>query len=1005
MYNFLSKILRRPVAVYMFYLGLLILGALSLGELDISLLPPLDLPVVTVSARYPGAIPEEVEQEIARPLEEALSSVNGVTEVISRSMQAEALVTVKLNWGADMKYAALNIRQQADRVYSRFPVGAERPVVNLRNPQNRPIATIAISGAPLSQLKHYAEYVIKKRLEQINGVAEASIMGAPEREIHIILNPDALSRRGFKISSVQKALRDNNIMAGGGSIKKGNFRLTLRLQSEYRSIEEIAETPVFKENSQYFVPLSKLAIIEDGFKEPESITRINGKPCIAIDVRKESGANTLLIHESLLEALDHLRSAHKSLELKMVFSQADFVRDALSSVSNAIIMGALLSVIVLFFFLSSWRAPLIIAFSIPVSVIAAFLWMNFSGVGINVISLAGLALGGGMLVDNSIIALENIHRHREAGADAFKAAVRGVSEVALPITAATLTTIAVFIPVIFLKDLSSAIFTEQAKTVSYALIVSLIVGLTLLPVLYLSFEKKQSNKTKERRVSFDYLTNYYDRALTFTLRHSNAFLLFVFILLIAACSLLFFLDRRLLPDTEQHAVEIYINYLPGVSLDYIAQKSSELENGVIKDEHITLTFTEMGKKSGVFHTPDERKLNRSFHFLKLPSTVKSSAVLNTLRDNAPHGEKIQLDFRKTEPALSGVLGSNSAPLSLYITGPDLTMLDSLSKIVTKFITRKYPDAVYASNFFERYPAIVLSIDRAKSARYGITPVQISRQLKETVKGVTATEFRDFDRKIDIVIRGTENLRSNLDDLLNLKINGYPIRNFVEVSYIDELSYIERKDLSRVFRLDMQGENLTGLTGDIQSIVKNISLPAGYYIYYGGEWLESKKSANRLFFAFFMAVILVYLILAAQFESFKAPFIILFTVPLAIIGIIPALLLSGMSVNIMSVIGLVVVVGIVVNDGIIKIDFIRRTHQSGMDLEEAIHLAGKMRLRPILMTTVTTVFGLLPLALGLGPGAELQQPMAIAIIGGESVATVFTLFVLPVLYKKLNKSYA
>ncbi|MBD3223750.1 MAG: hypothetical protein GF313_03425 [Caldithrix sp.] len=1002
MQRILQTILSRPVAVFMAYLALIILGLLSLREFELSLLPPLNFPEVTVHTTYPDAMPAEVEHNISVPLEEAISGIRGVTDVTSRSMQEESVIKVSLAWGADMKYAALNIRQQADRVYSRFPQNALRPVIHLRNPQRRPITTIALSGADIAHLKQLSEYVIGKRLEQLEGVAEATVMGAPEREIHIEVNPDVLRSQGFSMPAIEQALRQNNILSRGGSIKRGNFRLTLRMNSEYRSVNEIAQTPVFNEKGNLFVPLTKLAVIEDGFAEPESRVRMNGKQCVAIDIRKESGTNTLNVHNRLLTVVKQLRNRYPSLHLTMVHTQAGFIKEAINSVGYAILIGGLLAVLVLFMFLYSWRAPLIIALSIPVSILAAFLWMRFTDIGLNVISLAGLALGGGMLVDNSIIVLENIHRYRDQGYGSFQAAVKGTSEVALPITGATLTTIAVFTPVLFLNDVSSAIFTQQAKTVTYALLASLAVGFTLLPVLYIKFKPRSALVHRDNEGFFNSrIIPYYEKLLKKILQHENRFLLMVVLLLIAALMLLLRIDRRLLPHTEQNAIEAHIDYKPGVSLPYIDQNSAVLEKQFINDERIDMIFSEMGKKTGVFLEAEERKLNRSYIYLRLKSTITSNQYLQSLHNRWKSTPAMQVDARSVQPALSGLLGRQTAPLSLYISGPALSVLDSLSTIVRSRIQQRYPQAIYSTNYFERYPALVFSVDRIKLARYNLTPSDLTEFISATLKGHVATEYRDFDRKISIVLRGKENLRTHLDDLLEQKIAGYPLYSLITMEKKKDLSYIERKRQSRVFRLDMRADNLTQLASFVGQLTDELPLPHGYHFYRSGEWLESKQSLHRLFLAFALAILLVYLILAAQFESFLAPFIIMFTVPLAIIGIIPALFITGMSVNIMSVIGLVVIVGIVVNDGIIKIDFIRRAVKDGMPLEAALHRVGRLRLRPILMTTTTTVIGLLPLALGIGPGADLQQPMAIAIIGGESVATVLTLFVIPVLYKKLT----
>ena len=999
--SLLSSLYKRPISIFMFFLGLLILGVISLKEMDVSLLPPLDFPQITVHVTYPNSSPEEVEQNITRYLEEAFSPVNGVTNIISRSSSGEAIVILKFAWGTDMKYAALNIRQQADRVYSYFPKQAGRPVVNLKQPQNRPIVTIALSGASLWGLKRFAEYMLKRRLEQIPGVAEAAISGAPVREIKVYIDPNKLRNYGYSYRDIEKALQDNNILVSGGSIKKGHFRLALKINSEIKSVRDIADIPVLNGKTGGFVPLKKLAVIADSFKEPQSLSRFNGKPCIAVDIYKESQKNALKINVQIEKVLNEIRQVFPELQIQTVYSQASFIKTTVNNVSYAILGGAILAIAVLFFFLSNWRAPLIISISIPVSVIIAFLCMKFFNIGLNIISLAGLALGGGMLVDNSIVVLENIHRYREGGLSTFDAAVQGASEVAMPITTSTLTTIAVFIPVLFLKDISAAVFAQEAETVTFALLASLLVSLTLLPVVFILIDKKREFVSPNMFIGHR-LESFYEFGINQTLKHENLFLLIVFIFLLISLFSLKYLDRRLFPETDQHAVEMRCNYIPGVSLEYIDGHIKRTEKILNRHKFVHYYYAELGKKQGVFLSPDQRKLNRSYMYIKLGDKINSNRFIKHFKEENLSGDKIQIEYRKVEPVLSGLLGQNEAPLSLFISGPSLNILDSLSKKLINQIETIHPGAIYNTNFFERYPAISLRLKKDQLAFYGLTASDVAKKLQIALKGVVATRLRDFDRKIDVLLKANESFRENIDKLLNLKIQNYPLRNFVEIKRTDELSYIERKNQNRIFRIDLRVPNVSDFVKKLNAQISKIDHPADYNIFWGGEWQESGKSVKQLYLAFLMAIILVYLILAAQFESFLAPFVIMFTVPLALIGIVPALLITGTTINIMSAIGLVVIVGIVVNDGILKIDFIQRLRHKGLNINDAIHTAGKMRIRPIVMTTVTTLFGLLPLALGIGPGADFQQPMAIVIIGGEGVATILTLFVLPLLYKKLVK---
>lgn len=1001
MKKLIQTALRRPVTVFMFYLGLILLGVLSLRELAVDLFPPLEFPEIIVHTTYPDALPEEVEQNITRPLEEAVTTVSGVKQTFSRSFYGESLITVRMSWGTDMKYAALALRQQIDRVFAYLPEKARRPVVTHRSPQNRPILTLVLTGSDLPGLNRFAEYIVKRRLEQIRGIAEAAILGAPVREIRVNFDPNKLQAQGFSVEAIRRALDENNLIVSGGSVKKGNFRLALRVKSEYLSIDEIKETPVFPQKGRP-VPLKKIAEVIDGFKERESLARINGRLCIALDLRRESGGNTVQITERVNEVIEQLKNEYSNVKFETVYSQSEFIERTINSVIQAIALGGILAFVVLFFFLANWRAPVIIAVSIPLSILAAFLLMKFSNISLNIISLAGLALGSGMLVDNSIVVLENIHRWKEKGLSFFEAALKGTAEVAMPISASTITTIAVFLPVIFLKDLSGAIFTEQAKTVSYALFSSLLVSLTLLPVLYVFFNRRRKISAQNSLINQNRLGKveiYYKRFMDWCLRHKTLFLTSVAVIFVFVLFLSFLLDRRLLPDTEQHALQIKISYLPSVSMDYIERKSAVLEKEFQQDERIKMIYAQLGRKQGVFFNAEERKLNRSSIYLKVKEDVSSGEMINYYMKRTGAGERIQFDFRKIQTALNQLLGERSYPLNVEISGSNLAMLDSIGRIVYQRLKNWRGDLIAGTNYFERYPAVVLEVDRKKVVQYGLTVQQISNSVSAALKGKTATTFRDFDKKIDILLRSYDRLQRDLNEILNIRINNYPLKEFVEIRYCDDLNVIERKNQNRLFQINLlsAGENLNQLAASIKKLISDIPLPAGYQIKLGGEWLESMQSLKTLLFAFILAVALVYLVLAAQFESFKAPFIIMFTIPLAVIGIVPALMISGLSLNIMSAIGLVVIVGIVVNDGIIKIDFIRRAENEGHDLTQAIHLAGKMRLRPILMTTVTTVLGLLPLALGIGQGAELQQPMAVAIIGGISVSTLLTLFVLPLLY--------
>jgi len=1005
MYALIKASLNRPVTVFMFYLALLLLGFLALRDLPVDLFPSLDYPEIVINTGYDGALPEEVEQNVTRYLEEAVASVAAIRELRSQSFAGESLIRVRFDWGTDMKYAALAVRQQVDRVSDWLPRDAQRPVVLQQNPQNRPIATLTLSGSDTRYLARYADYVVKRRLEQIQGIAYAAILGAPQREIYVECDLKDMRRLGIKRAAVERALRENNLLFNAGSIKKGHFRLALRVQSEYDKPADIGEIFVPVENAAP-LKLSRIARVYEGVADRESLSRINGEECIALDIHKETSANTLLVNRRLQPVLAQLKEEAPQVVFHQVYNQAGFIEQALNSVVFAVLLGGVLAFLVLFIFLRNIRAPLIIGISIPLSIIGAFILMYFTDITLNIISLAGLALGAGMLVDNAIVILENISRHREQGNTVGEAALQGTREVALPITASTLTTLAVFVPIVFLKDLSGVLFGQQAATASFALIASLVVGVTLMPVLYKRFFRNASPlaaHASEKKWLVKLEARYHG-ALSFVLKKQKPVLAVTIAFLLAALLLLFNLERRLVPEVEQHGVFIDITYPPGVSVDFMDRHFERIRNTVSAGE-AEFTYNTIGKKEGVFSTYEERKINKSNSYIRLNTSVATDDFMARLRRHANPNERVEYSFKKEQTALEQLTGSNIFRIDLVVAGPDFMLLDTIATHLAGMLRQSHSNAISGSNFFERTPVLEVDIDEARALRYNVPVNAISDALKHGLQGMESTQFRDFDRKIQVVLRGSAATRHSLDDLLAQPVGqGYPLKTFLKTRQTQQLSAIEHIGQARVYALYITppAGNANEVVLQLQEDINDLALPTGYRVYIGGSWQETMQSLKMLMFAFLLSVLLVYLILAAQYESLRIPLVVMFTVPLAFIGIAPLLWMSQAGMNIMSAIGIVVVVGIVVNDGIIKVDFIERLRKSGRPLTEAVKEAGSIRLRPILMTTITTVMGLLPLALGLGPGASLQQPMAVAIIGGISVATLLTLFVLPVIYMLFNR---
>ena len=998
MTRLLQTVLNRPITVLMFYIGILLLGAISFSKLAIDLFPPIEFPQITIRTQYSKAMPEEVEYNLTRPLEESVASIDNVKEIYSRSLENESIIKLTFHWGTNMKYAALSVRERIDKISEWLPMDVKRPIINQRNPQNSPIMLFALSGADLYAQKNFAEYIVKRRLEQIKGVAAVELQGAPIREIQILFDPHKLSSLHISTDEIIKNLKENNILIGGGSIKQGYFKRALRIEGEFRSVKEIAETLILTEDKR-LIKLRQIAEIKDTFKERESISRINGKECIGLAVIKESGSNTINISQEIDKTIRQLQRQYPKIEITHVYTNAEFIKQSVYSVINAIIFGGILAFLSLFIFLKDKRSPFILLLSIPLSLIITLIVMYIRGISLNIISLAGLALGTGMLVDNSIVILENIHRLKEKGLSLYESAWRGVQEVVMPITASTLTTIAVFLPIIFLKDISSFIFRQQAETAAYALLSSLFVGITVIPILYYKFTKddKLSSAPPAGNRWYQKIENLYHKLLKKALRNSAKVVGAVALLLALSLLLFILLDKRLLPDVEQNAVEVDMNFLPGSTIEYIVHKCEDLERtlsgGVI--------YSQLGKREGGYVDINQRKLNRAYIYRKDKKPYQNSGYLiEKFKRRLGENENIEYNFTKVQTALSQLFDRQSGVMTIDIQGNNIGVLDSLAQKIIKKIKKKLPGRIAGSNFFEKYPTIRLVLKKDKIIKYGLDERRFVEHITKISKGKTATKFHQFDRKYDVLLRAHYEYRRDLDKLLATVIDRRRIGDFITIHFSEDLSSIERLNQSRIFQIRLQplGESYLHLHDEINDIINEIDIPKTYSAQIGGNWKETQDSLRNLMLAFLLSVLLVYLILASQFESLKLPFIILFTIPLSIIGIIPLMVVSGTTLNIISGIGFVVIAGIVVNDGIIKIEFINRMHKAGKSVEEAILTAGKMRLRPILITTITTVFGLLPLALGIGKGAEFQRPMAIVIVGGISVSTILTLFILPILYK-------
>ncbi|MFL5383037.1 MAG: efflux RND transporter permease subunit [Longimicrobiaceae bacterium] len=1036
--------IQRPVAVAMFFLGIVCLGVLSFVRLPIDLLPDVAYPRLVVYTTDPSAAPAEVERFITEPVEQAVSTVPGVQKVESVTREGYSLVSARFAWGTDMDFAALGTREKLDNIRDALPELAARPVVLRTDPRSEPILAVSVAGArDLPQLKELAEAVFKRRLEQIDGVAQASVTGGMEREVHVEVDPAVLEAHGLSIGDVSRALAAANASAPGGSIRRGRYRYSLRTLGELQSAADIAEVPVRRAAGAGGTggtgaaagtgtagagdaPLAgqllvrDVARVEDGFRERESIARFNGRDAVGLLVFKNAGANTVRVSEKVEEVLAQLRREYPGVRLEVATSQAGFISDALANVAQEVVLGGILAFLVLFLFLRQVRYPIAVALVIPISLVATFALLQAAGVTLNIMSLGGLALGVGLLMDNSIVVLENIFRHRELGARAAVAAAAGTEEVQRAIIASTLTNIAVFGPILYVEGVAGQLLGALALSVSFSLLASILVAVTLLPTLAARWGDGDDGEPRRgwlaRRLArpldafdrgFGAVTAGYERLLEAGMRRRGRTMAVALTLLVAGVWILFLLPRSVLPEVDQGAYRARLELARGTPLETTAAAAARLERAIRADPSVDAVFTRVGRQAAVAGM-DEREsgLNTATLDVRLAPGQATDASLRRLRPalaSFPAGAVTLESGQAT--ALGRLLGAGESDLSVRIRGEDLEGAMGYADQVRRRLAAVPAVSNVRVGTGLGQPEIRVEIDRERVAAYGMDARRVAETVEGYMKGEEATQLVDFDRKVPIVVRLPEEARRSAETLERLTVDGVPLRELVRVRTASGPAEIRRVDQGRVVTVlaDVAaGAGVDEAVDAVRSSLASLAPPPGLHLEIGGENEEMRRGFRDLALAFVLALALCYMLLAAEFESLLHPFIILLAVPLAAIGAAVALWIGGSGVNTMSLIGMVILVGIVDNDAVVKVDFINQMRRRGMDRHQAIRAAGHARFRPIVMNTVTAMLGLLPMALGLGAGGELQAPLAMAVFGGLLSATALTLVVIPVSYDLLEE---
>jgi HAE1 family hydrophobic/amphiphilic exporter-1 len=1001
--------IRRPVTTLMACLIAVLLGAIAFVQIPVDLMPEVVFPTLSVSTTYEGVAPEEMENLVTRPLEEAFSAVPGVEEITSRSQEGQSFIRVHFSYGTNLDEAANELRSRLDRRRATLPEDMEPPVIYKFDVSQFPIMFLMVAASDMGpkELRHFVEKSIQYRLERVPGVAQFTIRGGLRREIHVDLDLKKLRALDLSVARVVEIIRQENLNRPVGPVREGRFEVLLRTQGEFDSLEEIRNVVATTRNG---VPiyLRDVATVEDSHEEIRYLTTVDGEPAIRLYVYKQSGANTVKVAEQVWKEVERIHRDYPNIRIRATSDTAEFIKASIRNVQNAAGIGAILAVFVLLFFLRSFASTLIIGIAIPIAVISTFALMYFNGFTLNTVSFGGLALGVGMLVDNSIVVLENIFRHRERGKEPKEAAVHGSKEVATAITASTLTTVAVFLPVLFLTGISAQAFKQLAYVVSFALLCSLVVALTVVPALcsrYLrtadSVEKRHGPSGILQRYSagaLDRLTDRYSQLLSWALDHRKTVVLFGLLVFAATAYLWPKVGVELQPEVDEGEVRVSVELEPGTRVEVTNEIMHRLAQ--IAREHVPEArhiMVESGSYSpwrgGGQHTGGLR-----INLVEQAERDRSALeVANSLQPLLQIGPGMAVRTRVS----TGMFGRLSRTgfgeedrLAVEIRGYDLTVVDQLADRVQEAMAA-VPGVVYTE--LSRQPGLpemLITVDRPKAASMGLNVSDVADTMETAVGGRRASMFRQEGDEFDILVRLREQDRLDLAQVGQIPLST-PAGRTISIT---------RADQQRIATVSgaIANRDLGSVVGDLEESLQQIPRPEGYEFSFGGEYEEQQKAFRELTFAAILALILVYMVMASQFESLRDPFIILFSIPLAGIGVSAFLLITGTTFNVQGFLGLIVLVGIVVNNAIVLIDYTNRLRrEQHLPLREAVLTSGKRRLRPILMTTTTTVLALVPMALGVGEGSEIQAPLARVVIGGLTTSTLITLVFIPVIYMILE----
>lgn len=998
---------RRPVAMSMVIVFILIIGFVALSNLTVDLFPELDFPIVAILASYPGIGPEEIENLLVAPLENIVGTVTKVEAIQSSSRLGGALIIVQFNWGTDMNFATLQVRERIEMIRELLPQDVPLPTVVKFDPRTIPIIQFAVSSSSydLAEIRRIVENRIKPILEPVEGVASVEVEGGRERVIRVTFDPEQLRSLGLTLQSIQQLMLAENMNLPGGQVTDQQLEIPVRIIGQFQSLQDIENLSI-PTNTGTVLPLSAIAKIEETFKPASTLSFMNDEQSIGISIQKSTDTNTVTVANQINRAIEKLSQDLPELTIETIFDQSLYIKQSIRAVTLNMVIGSILAGLILLLFLRHVKSTLVVAFSIPISIIGTFILLYFSNQTLNLLTLGGLALGVGLMVDNSIVIIENIYRYRQLGFSKKEAAIKGTSEVGPAIIAATLTSVIVFLPIIFVDGLAAQIFKPLALSVSFSLLASLFTSIIIVP-LFSSRLIQIPNQTSRFQSSFHKIQEAYKRLLIWVLQRPRKIALLVFLLLVVSCAGIPFIGTEFLPHQDQSMISLSVRLPAGNALERTLEVSEQVTERIKEIPEIKNIYVTVGG-AGQFQVSAGSLSNRASYNIQLVTLDQRKRsdlqIADEIRQNLKDIPDAQIIVQTADS------GFSSTPISLEIRGQDLNVLKSLGEDIVSVISSIDGVREAQSDFSSGLPELQVRIDRRAASSYGLTTAQVAGFLREHLEGITATRLSRAGDEIDVMLGYTQSTLDPLQFLTQLQIQSplgltVPLEQLIEIKEDQSPATIRKNNRIRevVVSAQLIERDLGSAISEIRAALEEkLTLPSGYSIHFGGQNEQMLDAFRKLSGALILAVVLVYMVMAAQFESYFYPFIIMLSVPLTVTGVIIGLLVTFKPLGVGALVGLLILTGIVVNNAIVFIDYVNTLRKQGMNRDEALATAGPVRLRPIMMTTLTTIIGLFPLMLGFGEGAELQAPMATVIVFGLSFATIITLVFVPAVYKILDE---